>query len=382
VRGTRRGACLTAAALSLLVGLPHGGATAGDAVPAAEAAAGPTRAEEATAEGLGRWWYRPRFVPAAALLEDAVRLGAGPGEIALEPLRGRLLVTARERDLAAVQETLAFLDAPAPQALVTIAVAETLALDRRETGGHALYDRSAGEGPDTLFRGVRVDFEPDEYLRSLLPGASPFAGADVHAADDASGVFDAVLRGLVHRGEAELHACPSLLLTEGIPGRLESTVELPETVFVATQVGADVTVTAVPIREKAGIVLEAVAERIGTDHVVLRLKTWLRQVTAGDAETGAAGTPVLAVREIDARVRVGDRESVVVGGLHAFERTRARRGVPGLARLPALDAVASARRRTSARTEIVFLAGCSIRTPGRVPGTLPPGELERLAGGG
>jgi type II secretory pathway component GspD/PulD (secretin) len=318
----------------------------------------------------------PRFVGAAPLLEDAARLGAGPPVVALDAARNRLVVTARGSDLDAVREVLSFLDSPVPQVRVRLAVVETLVSERGETGGHALFDRLPGEGPDTVFRGAGVAFEPDAWLRSTLPHALPFPGTDVRFADDSEGFFDAALRSLVARGDAEIHACPNLLLTEGVPGRLESTVELPETVFV----GSEDVLTATPVREKAGIVLEATAERVGTDHVVLRVKAWLRQVTAGQSEAGPAGYPVLAVREIEARFTARERRSVVVGGLAAFERTSSRKGIPALARLPLLDAVASARKRTAARTEVVFVATPYIRTPGRREPSGPPGEAERARG--
>jgi type II secretory pathway component GspD/PulD (secretin) len=345
------------------------------------AASGPARAEEVAeasdpvSDVPEHWLYLPRFLPAPALLEDAMRLGASPETVALDAGRGRLLLTATERDLPALVDVIDFLDTPAAQAHVRLAVVETLCTARAASGGHALFDRSAGDGPDTVFRGVRADFEPEDYLRSLLPGVAPFQGTDVRFGGEEGGAFDAALRGLLHRGEADLHACPHVLLTEGVPATIESTVELPGEVFVATR--DSLTVQVAP-REKAGVRLEALAERVGSDHVVLQVKAWLRQATATPADRGNPLHPTLVVREISARLTVGDGETVVAGGLSAFERSNVRQGLPTLARLPALEAVLAARERSSARTEIVFLVSASVRTPGRLPGAVPPGEPERL----
>jgi type II secretory pathway component GspD/PulD (secretin) len=295
------------------------------------------------------------------VLEDALRLGVGPPVLVAEPLRGRVLVRAPESDLEALLEVLAFVDSPVPQAVLRLSVVETICTDRSETGGHALFDRDvAGNRTDTLFRGVSAAFEPDSFLRKTLLGHAPFPGVSGALGDSAEG-FDAVLRALAHRGEAEIHLRPRLLLTEGVPGRVEATVELPETVFT----GSEVAITATPVREKAGVFVEALAERVGTDHVVLHVKAWLRQVTAPEAEGGPAGYPVLATREIDVRATIRDGESAVLGGFGSFVRTSSRRGLPALARHPLLDTLVSARRRTSARTEFLVVATPVLWTPGR-----------------
>jgi type II secretory pathway component GspD/PulD (secretin) len=301
------------------------------------------------------------------VLEDAARFGIGPPVLSADPLRGRLLVRAPEADREALLEILAFVDAPTPQVLLRLSLVETVCTDRAETGGHALFDRDvAGNRTDTLFRSVDLAFEPDSFLRRTLFGHAPFPGVSAALGDPAEG-FSAVLRALAHRGEAEIHLSPSLLLTEGVPGKVEATVELPETVFT----GSEVAITATPVREKAGVSVEAVAERVGTDHVVVAVKAWLRQVTAGEAEGGPAGYPVLSTREITARATVRDGRTVVLGGFGSFERTSSRRGLPALARFPLLDAVASARRRTSARTEFLVVATPVVRVPGRPLAAVP-----------
>jgi type II secretory pathway component GspD/PulD (secretin) len=149
---------------------------------------------------------------------------------------------------------------------------------------------------------------------------------------------------------------------------MEATVELPATVFV----GSEVELTSSPVREKAGVALEVLAERIGPDHLVLRIRAWLRQVVAASSDEGPLGYPVLATREIDVRLTAQDRRSVVVGGLGAFERARSRLALPGLSTLPALDAVASARRRTSTKTELTFVVTPVIQAPGAPPVGLAP----------
>ena len=133
--------------------------------------------------------------------------------------RGRLLLTAAGTAIPAAREALDWLDAAPPQVLVEVSVVETLRRRRSETGGHLLFDRDLAAGaPDTFFRGLRYDFEPDSWLRSQLVGERPFGGVSVAGGQKGasgllSGAVDSVLRGLVTEGEADFLACPSIACT-------------------------------------------------------------------------------------------------------------------------------------------------------------------------
>lgn len=333
------------------------------------------------ADGRLRTLYRPRFVPAGDLFADAKAFGMAGVDLALDPVRGRLLLTGGEDALGGAHEALAFLDVPRPQVLVRVGVVETIRRARRQSGGHVLFDRDEPAGtPNTLFRGIRFDFEPEDWLRTQVVGGRAFEGASVAFGSERdkgplAGTLDAVLRGLAHSGEASYLAEPVLVCTEGVKASVEASVELPATVF--TQVGT--TVTDRSVTEKAGVRLEVTAERVGRDHVTLRVQPWLRAVVEERAPDGPESYPTLAIREIDARVTLADGDTVLVGGLETFRRGRSREGLSLGERLPALDGLLAATAREGEATEVLFLVYVRILVPGRDPaGMLPPSEAERL----
>jgi type II secretory pathway component GspD/PulD (secretin) len=325
-------------------------------------------------DGRLRALYRPRFLPAPELLEDAVALGLGPVEAAVEPARGRLVLTGTDDDVAAAREALLFLDAPRPEALVKVAVVETVRRERAQGGGASLFDRTEGDG---FFRGVRTTFEPEDWLRAELLGGL-FRGTSVGfegGHEGLDGTFASVLRGLAEGSEASFLAEPSLVCTEGVPAVVESSVLLPVPTF-RREAG---TVTVGVVHEPAGVRLEVLAERVGADSVTLRVRPSVKQVSAFETPEGAVATPVFAVREADLRVTVGDGETVVVGGLDHVRRRRARDSVPGLPPPWGLDGVLSSSAREGELSEVLFVVSVRVLVPGRDPaGTLPPGEAERL----
>jgi Flp pilus assembly secretin CpaC len=359
-------------------------AVAGASPPGAEAPAAVTPVDESTwvgADGQVRHLYRPRFVAPVPLYSDAQAFGVPSVRWDLDPARGRLLLTGAPAGLREAFAALAWLDVPPPQALVEVTIVEAIRRRDVESGGHGLFDRWIPEGaPDTFFRGLRWDFEPDRYLRRALVGDRPFEGSDVvfgrsDTEGPLAGTLRYVLRGLVECGEASLLANPMLVCTQGVPAHVTSTMDLPTTVFTRDPWSTQLSL----VSEKTGVRLEVLLEHVGSDQVRLRLKPWLRQIAEGAAESGPLGAPVLVVREAETVLTIPDDTTLVVAGMQGVRRVRDRRGFPWLDALPAVDVLASARRKDDLESDLLILVRARILQPGRgrAP-ALPPGEIDRL----
>lgn len=347
--------------------------------------------DEATwrgADGRLRRLYRPRFVAARDLFADVTSLGLSGVESLLDGGRGRILLTAPDPAIEAAQEALEFLDVPTPEALVEVSIVETIRRRRGASGGHALFDRDLPDGsPDTFFRGLRYDFEPESWLRTTLVGQRPFEGASVelgrsNSSGTLAGTLSAVFRALATEGEADFLAQPALACTEGVPAGVSATTALPTTVFSVTppQLGGVGFKTELRT-EKVGVTLDVTAERIGSDRVTLLLHPWVRRVTEQDTPAGPVGAPVLETREATTKVVLADGETSLVGSIGSMSRLRKRTGMPGFDRVPGLDSVLSGRDAESGDVEILFLVRASILRPGRTAApTMPPSEVARLLG--
>ena len=359
--------------------------TAGSRGPTLRAA-GPDAWQDA--EGRIHRLYRPRFLAAPDLFADVQSFGLTPVDVSLDPVRSRLLLTCDPKALDRALEALAWLDVPTPEVLVEIAIVEVARRGLTESGGHLLFDRGAPEGsPDTFFRRLRYDFEPDSWLRSQLLGGTSFQGTSAnfgHSEADGwlAGTVGAVLRGLAHEGEAEFLTAPSLVCTEGVPAHVEATTTLPVSLFLR-KTGQTPVVEVKGVTERAGVVLEVLAERIGTDRVRLAIHPWIRQVESSSSEVGPASYPVLSVRELSTTVELADGETIVVGGIAGLDRLGSRGGLPGLNRLPAVDSWLSAHSKGCASTDLLVLLKARILRPGRAAAPFaPPGENARRCGPG
>lgn len=331
--------------------------------------------------------YRPRFVAAGDLLDGARSILSPTIDLGLDPLRRRLLFTGSPVGVDAATEAIEYLDVPPPSAAVEITICETARRCRRENGGHGIFDRGGPPaGPDTFFRGVRYDFEPESWLRSELLGTDPFEGTSIRGGQSGTGgpfagAVDVVLRTLSHDGEAEILANPTIVVTEGVPAVVNSRLLLPASLF-AREGGAvlgDKIVTNTLATEEAGVRVEVTAEWIGADHLVLRLHPWVRQLTAARSAEGPEGYPVLAVRELTTVVTVADGEEVLLGGVAGWARVNDTKGLPVPPALAALASAIGSRLEDVASVDLVFRVRARILHPGRDgASSVPPCEDERL----
>ena len=340
-------------------------------------------------KGRARFLYTPEFRSAAwlkqqldlhkiadlqtALVTPILAVAPPTGSTkAPPPSPGRMLLQGTPKAVGAAREVLARHDLAEKAVLVSVLIGEVDRSSRTNTGGSMLFDKGAGPNPEsTVFRGLALDFEPDDYLRSTLTGAMPFEGTSVTFGDmDASGgVFSYTLRMLQRRGEAEFLAWPNLLCNEGEPGEISSIEFIPQ--FTTSLIDRTQTQVVTSVAT-TGLRLRVTPRRIGSEEAELDIAVWMQLPTEN---TGGAATPGelrLRKREVTTRLTVRDREPLFFGGIILKHGAKNRRGLPRPRELEVLDPIHSSRLRDCRETEIVFLVRARIIPPRKRPPELDP----------
>jgi type II secretory pathway component GspD/PulD (secretin) len=287
-----------------------------------------------------------------------------------EPLR--LLLRGTPAAVGQARALLARLDRAPRAVFVSILVSEVTCRARDDSGGSVIFDQALGANPNpTFFRAFDTSFEPDDWLRATLTGAAPFQGTSLRLGDGnvGGGAFEATLRALARRGEAEFLAWPSLLVNEGEEGKVESLEQVPQMLLSDSRAGAPVVRT---ITEQTGLKLKVHPVHVGRESAVLDLDVWLRlpeEITDGSAPFG---TLRLRRRQVTTRLKVRDREPILLGGIILRRMDRRRRGLPRPRGLSLLDPLDSARLRDQGDTEILFLVRARIVSPKRHPPEMDP----------
>lgn len=341
------------------------------------------------ANGEVRAVFRPEFRDALLLFDDLALFAidglrvelVGPHITALEPkdppVPSRILLAGPPELVSRGRQILGYLDVPEPSVVVSLLATEVQCDDVSEMGGHLAFDRTGADGPNTVFRGLYSEFEPESYLLSSLTERRPWQGTSVgfgNVGEDIleNGAFEIVLRMLAHERRAEFLAWPTIVCTEGEPGVITSVAQAWQHVITSTSVDG----TAVRPRPiETGIHFEVLPVKVGTDAAVLDIIADLR-FAMPEEETGeGAGEVVIHRRRVKTQITIRDQESLLIGGLRIRRKAGSTRGLPVLKGIPGFTAMS----KDCLTTELVLLVKARVIVPDRGAGLfMPPGEARRL----
>ena len=386
--GIRAGRAVWAFALLLpLAAAPASLAEPAGAEPEADPAA-PLETPFLGVDGEVRAVFRPEFRDAFLLFEDLALFAieglrvelVGPHVAAPNPadppVPSRILLAGPPELVSYGRRILGYLDVPQACVVVSLLATEVRCDHLSEMGGNVSFDRVGGDGPNTVFRGLFSEFEPESYLRSSLTQRRPWQGTSIgfgNVGQDVleNGAFEIVLRMLAHERRAEFLAWPTLVCTEGEPGVISSVAHAWQAV---TTESSQTTLTVQPQPMETGIQFEVLPLKIGTDAAVLDLIADLKFALPEQEDGSAAGDVVVHRRRVQTRITIRDQESLLIGGLKIRRKARGTRGLPVLKGIPGLSAMS----KDCLTTELVLLVKARIIVPDRGAGLfMPPGEARR-----
>ena len=196
-----------------------------------------------------------------------------------------------------------------------------------------------------------ADFSRDGQDRQL-PAIFTFDDSIVSA----PGRFQAQLRALVNRGDAEVLSNPSVLVLDGRQARIQVGQQIPVTTSTATDSFVQANVDYFPV----GIVLN-LRPRVAADgqEVSMQVETIVSAVNA-QASAAVAGdnverAPVVDNRQVQTFVRVANNTPFIIGGLIATEETTQVSGVPGLSSIPGLGRLFQRRTKEKFKSEVIIV---------------------------
>lgn len=400
-----RRAWRVATVLGVVAGLA-GPATAEDPAPPAPAAQPAPDTVEAKpalefpneqliqrADGTVAYFYRTNFVSppdlVAALKASgfATLLSAGqtPSK-ATDPLRvvDRMNAVILEGDPDAVNmvlDAIAYFDVASPQVFVEAKVVEVTHDSNFEVGIDYTWDRT-DVGPNTLFRGATGILNPPTFLQSLYPPQYPFQGTGVAFGfvgkdRERYGAFDMQLQAMQMSGKAEVLSRPSIIATQGIPAEVTTSENRPVVTLQSANLGGQNFISSYA---KSGVSLKVKPTHIGEAYVTLEIEPKVEGLAGLATNTpGGQFAPITTERRAKTTVTLGDKETLVIGGLYTNGSTVEKARTPFLSDIPLLGELFTRTRETKAKTELIFILTPTIVRKGQeLKVIVPPAELERL----
>jgi general secretion pathway protein D len=260
------------------------------------------------------------------------------------PANNTLLIRASPRDYREILSTLAQIDQPSTQVLISTTIAEVQLNDTLRYGVQAYF-----QSGNFSFMLTDKTSTTGSVISPKLPGMNFVMGGISNP--------QLVVDALSKVTNVRIVSSPSLLVMENETATIKVGDQVPIQTQTETTQGGQ-TVNSYEYRD-TGVVLK-VKPRVNANGVVMI--DLGQELSAVQQETGINGQPKFTQRTISSKVSVNDQQTVLLGGLINGTEDRSRMTVPGADRLPLLGRLVGTTGGTATRNEmIVFITPTIVR---------------------
>jgi len=264
----------------------------------------------------------------------------------------QLMVSTSPRYQAEVLRIIQQLDAPPPQVMIEVMIAEVSLDDSFEMGlefalQQLKFSESAVPGPNGIIQSNSFDFIGGTDLGAAGAGLGGFSftitGED----------FNFLVRALQTDSRLEVIQRPSIMCQTN----QEANITIGENVpFVRGTTVSDAGNTSAQVEyEEVGVILNVEPVINPDGFVYLRVAPEISSVSNSNIPLGnGIFAPIITQQSAETTVAVKDGETVVIGGLITSSNTEAESKVPGLGDIPGLGGLFRTTTRSSTRSELLI----------------------------
>jgi general secretion pathway protein D len=288
--------------------------------------------------------------------------GAKPEEqlrIVADPSTNSLIIYSTGQEFQNIKNILKEIDMVPRQVLMDVLVAEVTLTDTESLGiAYEIF-----RGNTTIFN--RTFPSAGAVINPVAPATGTGTAADIIAAGVSgfpsgisgiagrSNAIRAFINALATQNRIRTLASPSVLATDNRPARIQVGSEIPIlTSQSQSTVGDSPIVNSVQYRN-TGVILTIIPQVNSQGLVHLQVKQEVSNV--GSENFGKTNSPSFDTRDAETSAVVQDGETLAIGGIIAYRRTRDRSGIPYLMDLPVLGRFFGTTSDNITRTELVIL---------------------------
>lgn len=255
-----------------------------------------------------------------------------------------LLIRASPKDYREILSTLAQIDQPSTQVLISTTIAEVQLNDTLRYGVQAYF-----ESGNFSFLLTDKTSTTGSVISPKLPGMNFVMGGISNP--------QLVVDALSKVTNVRIVSSPSLLVMENETATIKVGDQVPIQTQTETTQGGQ-TVNSYEYRD-TGVVLKVKPRVNANGAVMIDLG---QELSAVQQETGIGGQPKFTQRTINSKVSVNDQQTVLLGGLINGTEDRSRVTVPGANQLPLLGRLIGTTGGIATRNEmIVFITPTIVR---------------------
>lgn len=256
-----------------------------------------------------------------------------------DPLSQKVLISASPRYIDTVRKIVAELDAPPPQVIIQVLLAEVTLDDSDQWGLSADAFNVGGDNYDIGFLGA---------------GASLATALGVPNLSVSSNDFSLLVRALQAQGKLEILSNPRLTVNNNESASIQvgENVALPDEVETLTDGRTRASIR----REDVGVLLSVTPSISSDGFVRLDIQPEISVVTERTTQISEDfEAPIISTRKVDTTVTVRDGQTVVIGGLIQTTQQDRHTKVPLLGDIPLIGIPFRSQDVQNVRTELLVI---------------------------
>ena len=266
-------------------------------------------------------YFHTHYIPVATAQQPLLTVLSPLGRIGVMPRENRLLVVDYADNIAMVRKVLAKIDRPRPQVRITALIYDLSLKDVEKLG---LNWGSAAKGNTVNDEGVAnqaLKFE----TTTIAPLQTGSAGG-AFTIRSLTRNFDivTVLNLLQTANDARLLANPNVVVTDNELAVAKSVSEIPYQQITQSELGGQIGTTAF---KEAGVTLQVQPTIAGDGTIEMQVQPAFSRLAGF---TPGENQPIIDTRTATTRVRVANRQTVVISGLRQRSDTGEFNGIPWL----------------------------------------------------
>ena len=323
--------------------------------------------EEKKKEELRTRVFPLNFAPAAKVKESLAGALSERGKIIINERKNALLITDTATRLANIEEIMRELDTPTVQIAIEAKLIEVILEEGEDIG---IDWNVVGGITQGAIRPTTFPFEVDHSLGDFAPAPGedfplgeffPFPDPveDFTFGILSAAAFRAVLHLLETQAETRILSAPTVTTLSNEEARLHSGVRHPVPTMTFDEEAGVWMVTGYDFIE-VGIILNVTPTVRPGGEILLELKPEVSEILEMIALGGGLEAPLVATKEAETRVMVGDGETLVIGGLMRTEERERVSQVPLLGDLPILGGLFRRKDREEVKTDLLIFVTASI----------------------
>ena len=299
--------------------------------------------------------YRCRYAKSKSIMNGLESTLSATGTAEESEEQNLVVINDRSEHMIDIKEAVLALDVFTPQILVEAKVVEVLLGEGQQRDVDITFNRH--DASQNLDSSAGVSTNTSTFNTGDSFNWYPYIGGDT--GDSVTKNLNTAIKWLISANDAKVLSAPNMIVSLNATASIVTGQDIP---IQSIQVVSGSTTTSTNFK-RVGVTLNVTPKLINDNSVSLEVNPQVSNVVRYEDITQADGTysvPVIAVRNIQTELTLGDGQIITLGGLYAYTEKNTEERIPMLSDIPYIGEVFTGKNETKELTQLIFFLKVSI----------------------